>query len=164
MIPQFPEMLTEIDASGIVVDPNNGAEPNGNLCTISLSRVQADSLTPDDIVNFVHLAADHFDASRYVVAPEHQMVFYCWVDDMAGQLRFSVVSSQPLPFGCDVRVVRDLTVIANQLLACQWLDGIPFSELQPVNELEPADDVPTADDTYLLDVFMLDLPRVPSPT
>jgi hypothetical protein len=154
-IPQFSEMLTEIDVSGIVIDPDGGAEPNGNLCTISLTRAQADNLAPDDIISFVHRAADCIDAKRFAMAPEHRMVFYCWVDEMAGQLQFSVVSSQqPLPFGGDIRVVRDLTIIAHRLLACSYLDGIPRSEF------EPADDSPIDDDPYTLDVFVLDLPRV----
>lgn len=155
-IPQFFEMLAEIDAADIVIDPNGNTEPNGNLCCISLSRAQADTLNPEDITRFVLNAVDRFDAKRRAVAHDHKMLFYCWVDTMAGQLRFSVVSSQPLPFVCDTRVIPDLSVIARHLLACPWLDGIPFGEL------EPADDSPATDETQTLDVFVLDLPRVPT--
>ena len=156
-IPQFSEMLTEIDVLGIVIDPDGGTEPNGNLCTISLTRAQADNLVPDDIIRFVHRAADSFDAKRFAMGPEHRMVFYCWVDEWTGQLQFSVVSSQqPLPFRGDIRVVRDLTIVAHQLLACPNLDGIPWSEFEPADD-SSMDDEPSP---YTLDVFVLDLPRV----
>ncbi|HQX51401.1 MAG TPA: hypothetical protein PLY87_14320 [Planctomycetaceae bacterium] len=72
---------------------------------------------------------------------------------MAGQLRFSVVSSLPLPFRCAIRVFRDPTAIARQLLACPYLDGIPFDELEPDdgNNTEPGPAV--------LDVVVIDLPQ-----
>jgi hypothetical protein len=153
MIPQFSEMLDEIATAGITVDPDGGTEPNANLCTISVSGAQAVNMSPDDVISFLYRAADCFDAHRQSVSPDHSMLFYSWVDDMAGRLRLSVVSSLPLPFGCATRVVRDPAVIAGNLLGCLSLDGIPFSELE-------TDDGRCVDpEPHVLDVCVIDLPR-----
>lgn len=153
MIPQFREMLSEIATSGLTVDPVGGTEPNANLCTISLSRTQADALTPADVVSFLHQAADAYDVHRRQSnSPNSGMAFYTWFDEMAGQLRFSVVSALPLPFGCQTRTTAEPLVIAQQLLACSQLDGIPFSSLKPDNN---SSDV----QPHMLDVYVIHLPR-----
>lgn len=151
MIPQFREMLSDITTSGLTVDPVGGTEPNANLCTISLSRTQAHALTPEDVVSFLYQAADAYDLHRQSNSPNNNMAFYTWVDEMVCQLRFSVVSALPLPFGCQIRIIADPLVIAQQLLACPHLDGIPLSSFEP-------------DDTFnvqphTLDVCVIPLPR-----
>ncbi len=154
MLPQFREMLGEIATAGLTFAPEGGTEPNANLCMISLSRSEAENLDVDDIVAFLHRAADVFETLRQSVASLHCMVFYCWVDEMAGQLRFNVVSSMPLPFACVTRVIRDPYVIARNLLACSYLNGIPCTEL------ELADDVGVDPKPDVLEVCVIDLPRL----
>ena len=113
MIPQFKEMLTEIESSEIVVTPKDDAEPLGNMCSISMTNAQAATLTPEDIVRFIYQAARAFDRLRQSRCPKHSMMFYCWNDEQAGQLRFSVVSSLPLPFQCTTRTTHDVFVFGH---------------------------------------------------
>ncbi len=54
MIPPFSEMLGAIADAEFVIDPTGNSEPNGNLCTISLSRDQTDRLAAINVVEFIH--------------------------------------------------------------------------------------------------------------
>ncbi len=151
----FSEVLAEIKTAEFVIDPNGNSEPSGNLWTISLSSAQASGLVVDDVADFIRKAAWCFDARRSDSVLGHSMFFYCWVDEQAGQLRFSVVSSLPLPFSCAVNVVDDAETVAQQFLACPFLDGIPIGELKLRDAGEPA-----CDTVHSLDVFVLPLPLV----
>ena len=152
MITEFREILSEIATSGLTVDPDGGTEPNANLCTISLSRAQADALTPTDVASFLHQAADAYDLHRRQSdSPEASMVFYTWVDQMAGQLRFSVVSALPLSFACPTRIIADPLAIAQDWLACPYLDGIPFSAFETVDTSDMSPNI--------LNVCVIHLPR-----
>lgn len=130
MLPQFRQVLTEIETTPITIDPSGKTEPNSNLCRISVSHSEAKRLTVQEVVAFICEASVVLSKNLNSTSPEHRMLLYIWVDEMAGQLRFSAVSKPPLPFGCSLRIVDDPAVIARQLLACRYLDGIPLSDLE----------------------------------
>ena len=77
-------------------------------------------------MRFVHLVEDvrqrqildRFGGSR-------PMVLYCWVDELAGELRLSLVSASHgrLPFGRPPEIVESLVEIVREYLACAYHDG-----------------------------------------
>ena len=153
MLPQFHDMLVQISVSGLAVDSDGAIEPNANLCTISLSRTQADLLKPEDVVVFLSLAVESFNSLwRQSNSPHQDIVFYAWVDELAGQLRFGVSSALSLPFRCQIRLNNDSSVIARQLLECPFLDGISFASLESYDET-------TDPKPRILDVFVAHLSR-----
>lgn len=152
MLSRFRQVLTELEATPITIDPSGKTEANSNLCQISVSHSEAKSLTVKDVVAFIHESAAVLSRNLNSTSPQHKMLFYTWLDEMAGQLRFSAVSMFPLPFGCRLRVADDPEVIARQLLACRYLDGIPFSDLE---NLRATNDKP---EPFQLDVCVIQIP------
>lgn len=61
------------------------------------------------------------------------MTFYCWHDEQASQLRFSLVSASHgrLPFHTDIEVCKDLDYVAARFLTSSDHDGLPMSEFEP---------------------------------
>ncbi len=160
MIQQFREILAEIDAAGIVIDTNGTTEPNGNLCSISITNEQAAGLSEDDVICFMYDAAHRFDALRAAKSPQLPMTFSCWVDDQAGQLRFSVVSSVSLPFGFSVRRCGDAGIVAMEFINCPWLEGIQLSDLRDVGPDDDIDCTGSDSQPATLNVFCIALPLV----
>ena len=60
------------------------------------------------------------------------MTMYWWHDALAGQLRYSLVSSshRRLPFRARVQHVDRLTPILQEWLESPWLQGIPWTDLR----------------------------------
>ena len=152
MLSQFRQVLTEIETTPITINLSGKIESNSNLCGVSVSRSEAGCLTVQDIVAFICEVAAVLSKSLISTSPEHVMLLYTWVDEMAGQLRFSAVSNLPLPFGCRLCIVDDPEVIARQFLECRYLDGIPWSDL---DNSRATDDKP---EFFQLDVCVIQIP------
>ncbi len=59
--------------------------------------------------------------------------FYCWFDEMSATLRLSFSSEikiEALPFECEVHPLKTISEVAQQAFGGEYLDGIPFEELQ----------------------------------
>ena len=123
----FDEVLNDINEGTLCVGDNESRE---NTWAVSLTSEQAEATSAADVVNFIESARSAFSKT----APSHarfaQLRFYAWVDEQAGQLRFSVSSKDPLPFGVPTRPVEDPLVIPNRLLSSDYLEGIPWSEFE----------------------------------
>ncbi len=100
----FLEWLPEVAADEIIIEPSSiVAEARGNLWSFSITSTQAAALHPSHVTSFVLAVAE--TRSRYLLAHgATAMLFYCWHDEQAAQLRFSLVSAEHgyLPFGCSI--------------------------------------------------------------
>lgn len=82
-------------------------EIDHNCWWISGSVEQIQSLSLNEWEDYIHkLIADRvnqLNASKVSV----NLIFYCWYDEFAGQLRFNVINSnhKRLPFGCNYKPV-----------------------------------------------------------
>jgi len=136
----FPEWFDEVAAYKITVDAANiYAEAQPNMWSFSISPGQAEIITVHDVKDFIIEVIK----ARSVQLQEHgfssgEMVFYCWHDEQAGHLCFSMVSSNHgfLPFGAKLQKVEDLETIINSWLNSPYLHGIPWDDLEI---LEPGD-------------------------
>ncbi len=153
MLSQFRDTLAEIPIAGLTLD--SGTAANANLRTISVTRDEARDLTPTEVAMFLRRAADSFDELLASSTSGADAIFYAWVDEMAGHLRFSVVSSMPLPFGCSTRVVADPEIVAQHFINCPQLERIPFPSLESAD----ASSVHSVNEPPVLDVFVTHLPR-----
>lgn len=137
----FLEWLAEVSADEVAIRPDDiNAEANENLWSFSLSSEQAAAVSVADVETFAKGVAD----TRRVWLSAHEadpMVLYWWHDELAGQLRCSLVSASHgrLPFRCPVVSVRTFGEIASEWLGSPYLQGIPLSELPP---LVPGESVP----------------------
>lgn len=87
---------------------------------------------------------------RKLSSPE--MVFYCWHDAVARQLRFSMVSAchGRLPFSCDLHATADLHEVIHQVVNEDWL--------VPNGARDDAEDEPGQEAAPRLTVFVAHLP------
>ena len=81
------------------------------------------------------------------------MRFYCWIDALAGQLRFSLVSTAHgrLPFGCQIVETTDIGNIVQlylNLCLClpEWVAPVTWDEEEEMNK------------PFVLSVFAVTLP------
>lgn len=119
------------------------AEALANLWGFTLTQAQANQATVDDVVAFVRSLESV--RSRQIFerfGTSHPMVMYLWFDELAAQLRLSLVSEGhgKLPFGVPLNVVHDPTIVAHAFLASGEHDGIPLSAFVPYSpeaDIEP---------------------------
>jgi hypothetical protein len=132
-------------------------EVRENTWCLGMSSARAQTTPVADIVNFLQAVIRNRDQQlRQRYNANHPMLFYCWVDEMAGQLRFCLISGyQPRPpFGCELRFVETCESIAEQFLQLTTLDCIPWDQL---HEVGPDDDIPEPP-PYILDIWTQQLP------
>ena len=121
----------------VVVDPAQiNREANENLRYFAIGRGKS---APDleALVSFVakvvEARSEHLRERR-----SRSMTMYWWHDELAGQLRYSLVCSshRRLPFAAPVKRLDTVRPILEDWLASPWLRGIPFSAF--TSESRPA--------------------------
>jgi hypothetical protein len=132
----FNEWLPEIIDDSIVVDDDVNFEAIQNMWSFSLTSHQIRSITLNDVVEFIDaIVASRLEQIRRRRLP--QMVLYFWCDEMANQLRFSMVSvktSVKLPFGCPVNPSLGSPDIARQYLMLAASNVILWKDLSSDND------------------------------
>ncbi|UOQ52002.1 hypothetical protein [Hymenobacter cellulosivorans] len=129
-------------------------EALSNQHSMSLTAEQAGQLTTE---NLHRMMLGIMGAKRQQLLAQrgqsYPMQFYCWHDEQAAQLRFSLISASAaaLPFGCPVRLTADLNSILSAFLSSKYHDGITWDELAAATSAANE----TADDSsvYYLDVW-----------
>lgn len=150
----FAAWLIEVSADTVVVRPDDVVgEATANLWSFALSREQAEVVSVRDVVEF----ACQVEASRRKWLLHHNrgpMTLYWWHDEMAGQLRFSLVSSvhKTLPFGCNVVAAESIEAIAEDWLSSPYLFGLPVTS----NHSEYSE--PSENRVYTLPVWAVQVP------
>ena len=126
----FLDDVAEVTSDTILVNtPPTGVvqEARANLWAFSVTPEQARGITPAQVEQFLHAIMGA--RSRELVARDggnHPMYFYCWCDEQAAQLRFSLVSvlHGHLPFARPITPVPELSTIIVRFLAFPNHDGI----------------------------------------
>lgn len=128
----FPAWFKDVVTEKLIVEPKDiDIECQANMWSVSLSPEQAKIVSIENVKDFilqVKLAyIDQLCAQGY---PEGSMCFYCWHDEQAGRLRFSLVSASHkyLPFPCKLRGVEDIEAIVGDWLICCNLHGTDWEE------------------------------------
>ena len=154
----FLEWLPEVAADDIVIGGNESGE---NMWSFSLTPEQAAALVPEQVETFVRdvLAAR---SQKLAATARGPMLFYCWHDEMAAQLRFSLVSKGDggLPFGCEVERVESLSEIVRPFLSSRYHGGIPWSEFRDISDLSESEleQLDQQDQKYTLKVWAQECP------
>ena len=158
----FDEWLLEVANDPIVTDASKAGlsiEAHSNCWSFSINKEQAQSLTAGQVIEFlsaVQQARHQQILGRY--GSTHPMLFYCWHDEQASQLCFSLVSASHdcLPFGCIVKEVSELSIVVNEFLENLYHDGIPLEEFVPLEAINiPEIDEPNR---FVLNVWSKKLP------
>lgn len=150
----FLDCLPEVSADEVIAAPDDiWSEARGNLWSFSITAQQAATLGIEEVTSFVHAVAAA-RGRRLSARGSAPMLFYCWHDEQAVQLRFSLVSASHdrLPFGCAVAKTDGLDSIVSSFLSSPYHDGIPqsaMSEAGPDSKDNPE---------VVLPVWVLSLP------
>ena len=69
---------------------------------------------------------------KQVSGEKRPMTFYCWYDEQANHLRFSLVSASHgrLPFGIQVEKCKNLDDIVEHFLNSTYHNGLPVSDFE----------------------------------
>ena len=133
----FGDWFKEVSSDILVIDETESGleiEARNNLWSFSISSDQIQGLTKFDVTVFLE---DVIESRRQQIiqqfSGQHSMIFYCWHDEQAGQLRFSLVSVSHgcLPFHAHVEVRDKLEYIAERFLLSPYHEGLPIDEFKP---------------------------------
>jgi hypothetical protein len=116
--PPFQAWVAAVASDPIVFDDEINVEARANVWSFGIANDEAETLVREDIVEFVFdVAALRERRILEEVGRTRPMVFYCWFDEQAGNLRIGLVSAHHgyLPFGAIVQPT-DLESIAGALL------------------------------------------------
>ena len=169
-VPPLLAQLAQAQSYPLYVGPSTSDlfyEAQGNLRAFTTSQMEANTLQVQDVVKALHnIIAIREQQLFEQHGNTHPMVFYCWVDKQAGQLRFSLVSAfhQKLPFSCTVKIVEQLADVVSAFLHSPYLNGISMSEFGET--LAAGQQAPLAADmaeaaNFVLDVWTTRLPSAP---
>ena len=157
----FADWVEKVGADAPTVDPTDViAEARDNKWMFSLSAEEATSITAEDVEIFIDAVTEkRAEWLRQYGLEAGAMIFYCWHDDQAGQLRFSMVSASHgfLPFGCQLEGVEELRVVVEEWLRSPYLEGISWEELEEVPWNDPEDEEDEVEE-YVLNIWLTALP------
>lgn len=162
----FLDDLAEVVQNTIIVrqpDEDIVVEARANQWSFSMTCEQAARIEPHQIVAFITTIVQAREAAllaRYGAA--HPMILYCWFDEQAVQLRFSLVSAHhhALPFGCRLQHITDLTRIAERFLSSPDHDGLIETPVSDSDASPPQAARESVDGS--LEVWSVRLPRISS--
>lgn len=166
----FIEWLRNVVADEVVISRTDiDAEAIGNMWSFSITQEQAACISCADVESFIEAVVAQ--RSRHLSSRKSPpMLFYCWHDEMAAQLRFSLVSEvhDRLPFRCKIEKAC-LRTIAASFLRSPCREGIPFSELREARLTDRPANKPAEE--FVQSVWVAPLPSTsarnhhpPSPT
>lgn len=111
-----------VQAHTVVVSHDINQEAIENMFTLSFSPEELCDLEKDAVVKCLN-------DCRQLISKKWEVpfVFYCWYDDMAGQIRFSSVSKMhgSLPFKCSIKQENCIERIVDELF--RYLDPEYFN-------------------------------------
>jgi hypothetical protein len=134
------DWLDEVSADPIEFsDVDVVREARANQWSFSISPQLAKTLKVADIDAFLIALVDARERQLLDHHGGRRMIFYCWFDGQASQLRFSLVSAchGQIPFGCPWQCVDAPTPISEESLDDPYHGGIPLGEFV-VAEKDPA--------------------------
>lgn len=144
------DWLPDVLNDEVISEHNNvNFEARSNMWCFSIPNDEG--ITALDIKSFLNQIIDQ--RSKQITLP---MTFYVWIDEQAGQLRFSL-TSQPknnLPFGSTLIYSDNLDNFIEQFISMQLTGSIAFQDLKPI---VLADTYDKSDVEYFVHIWAIEL-------
>jgi hypothetical protein len=157
MWPGFQEALDDPIVVGSTADDLN-REIKANTWWLSVPDDIRATMSRNDVARFLEALMRDRSAQIRRMKATHGMIFYVWFDELAAQLRFSLISDvhERLPFGCSIRLLLSPDTIIDAFLQSGggYLPWADFVEPDPSTSLE----LDEAADDYTLDVYSVRIP------
>lgn len=131
-------------------------EISTNMWAISFDNAIIKQITIDKLLQFTDNLLNQRKQQLSALNVYCGVIFYMWFDEMASQLRFSMISglNKTLPFGCQLNIVDSRNTILAQFLQSQHNSEIGWDELKEIiNQTDEHDD-DDPEKPFILDVFV----------
>jgi len=91
-----------------------------------------------------------------IAAIPGEFVYYCWLDEMSGEIRASIIQgahATDLPFGCNVISTEDLTDFAEKALCSKANGFINFDDVSSIGKSDADDDLVWSQIVFIKRIF-----------
>ena len=107
------DWLKEIKECDLVIEGDLNEQASGNVWTFGFSVEEIDSFPKQSLIDFV-VNAEKIILSKW----RGDGLFYCWMDDMAGRLCISSISSHfvRLPFSTEIEIASEPDLIVELMI------------------------------------------------
>lgn len=146
--------LESVIESELSITGYTDQETLSNMWAISVDSTINSKITIDQMLNFLDTLLKKRKTQISQLNITYPVVFYMWVDEMALQLRFNIISklSDKLPFACHIHYITLPDIILKRFLEICYQEEIGWDEFEEIeNELEDESD------DFVLDVFVTEL-------
>jgi hypothetical protein len=137
---EYLKILEEYIAEQIFITDNSNdidKEIDKNYWLITGTNEQISSLTSTEWLDYFNRLIVNRQCQLNNSKVKTDLVFYCYHDELAGQLRFNIISAThtKLPFGC--KYIEDtLENVLNAFINDKYNGSIPWGELKPISKDE----------------------------
>ncbi len=158
----FRDWLSDIADSHLTVDASEAGllrEAHDNCWGFSFTQEQIESLSSEDLIGFLDTVVEIYQGQLSEWLEQGlEFVFYCWFDEQASELRFSVVSAShgSLPFSLSIQVIPDINQLVKHFLSSPNHGGLPLKEF--VEDTQIGSGLDAAVQVPLLQVWTKSLP------
>ncbi len=143
----FKDWLLEIANTALTVDTSETGllrEAQSNQWGFFFTQEQIEDLSLKDVIGFLNAVTEIYQShlsERF--NQKLQFIFYCWFDEQASELRFSVVSAShgSLPFGSPIQAMPDVNQLVKHFLSSPYHDGVPLDEFVQEAQIGSGSDV-----------------------
>lgn len=118
-----------------------------NCVWVSISSDIAKQVSSADFLLFLGKVKANRQLQLQQSSLDLNIIYYLWFDEQEGQLRFNFINSKhdKLPFGCKLSFVDSEQEIIDDFLNSNYLDGIPWSELETIDNTQQLKSVTAAE-------------------
>ncbi len=135
-------------------------EMSTNMWAISIVPQLLNSTSIDNLLEFLTFLLLNKTKQVSQLNISCPVIFYMWFDEMAGQLRFNIISdtNKKLPFSCQLNIVELPHSILKNFLQSQYNPEIPWQDLEEITEESEDDNWDDGEESiFILDVFVVQL-------
>lgn len=152
VITQINDFQTIIDAPITITGDRKRLddETYENMWALSFDEQATKNITLEELTLFVNALIHKRKQQLLEQYPNCPATFYLWFDEMAGQLRFNVISGHVKPpFGCLTELANSAQDILKEFIMSHNNTNIPWEELEVTDN-----DSDEQEDTYILKVYV----------
>lgn len=135
--------LDRIVESEISITGDTDQETLSNMWAISVDSTVNSKITIDQMLSFFDTLLQKRKTQVSQLNILCPVIFYMWVDEMALQLRFNIISklNNKLPFACDINYTALPNIILKKFLEICYQEEIGWDEFEEISsELENESD------------------------
>ena len=152
--------LRELENAAIFLTDRTDSleETRSNMVAVGISNSLSKRVSVDALKGFLQRVKANRQKQLESSSLPINLIYYLWVDEMAGQLRLGFINSnhQKLPFSCKYRLASTEEEIINAFLKSPYLEGIPWEDLHE-NEITQDSDENTTQ--YILSIYTEEIKR-----